>query len=44
MIDELNKEQIKKDIEEWANVIRLCMLAQTEIYKKMNVVYKEVSK
>ena len=42
--EEINKEQIKKDIEEWAKLMREANEKLIVVYDSLNEIYKEVSK
>ena len=43
-MEELNKEQIKKDIEEWAKLMREANEKMIVIYNRLDEVYREISK
>lgn len=43
-MEEINKDQIKKDIEEWAKLMREANEKLIVVYNGLNEVYKEVSK
>ena len=43
MTRELDKEQIKKDIEMWGKHLRMIDILIHQIYDEMNQIYKEVT-
>lgn len=43
-MEEINKEQVKHDLEKWAKNLREAMQKINEVYDEFNAVYVEVSK